>query len=81
MQQTVSLVSQYRLILIDCNTKNLEVIETIQGIFKLFELKGYSAQDVKRWPYICCLSSADDQSYVEKAKRVGVQYHLTKPVQ
>ena len=50
LQQKLSLVSQYRLILIECGTKNLELVETINGIFKLFQLKGYSAQDVRKWP-------------------------------
>ena len=67
LQQKVSLVSQYRLILIDCGTKNLELVETLNGVFRLFQLKGYSAQDVRRWPQICCLCSVEDQSSVEKA--------------
>ena len=47
-------------------------IETATEIFGTFKQFGIESPEHEDWPYMCCLSAYTDQSFVERAKSVGI---------
>jgi len=65
----------------DYSMPDKDGIETATEIFGTFKQFGIESPEHEDWPYMCCLSAYTDQSFVERAKSVGIQNYLFKPAQ
>ena len=65
-------IRQYRLIFMDYSMPYVDGIEASINIFEQFRSRGFQPDDFIEWPYICCLSAYSDDTFIERAKRVGV---------
>ena len=74
-------VQQYKLIFMDFSMPILDGLETTSLIKQFMLDQGLDPCNFATSPYICCLSSYAEQSYITRAMDSGMHDFMTKPAQ
>ena len=75
MIETGSAKAQYKLIFMDFSMPEMDGIESSKTIQLFFEQLGAPC------PMICFLSAYQQESFIERAKQIGIEKYFFKPAQ